>query len=259
MPLRAASLKKVGIVRPAKLCEQIESQIRDAILKQVYGAGEFLPSENELTSIFNVSRSVVREALKMLSTKGYIEIIQGKGAVVQAPSLDNVLDPFSQLVDYKCGKSGLVHILSVRQMVEPQVAGLSAQYRSDEDVTKLQETLHMMRDGTSDQVRISHYDIVFHSIIARSCNNPLIPIVLEPIFHVLAKFHPPIFFDQTIVDITLEYHGRIFKAIQEQNAPAAISAMAEHLKITETHNLRLYDKKKWTSGAQSTGADLDTV
>jgi len=119
----------------------------------------------------------------------------------------------------------------------------------------MRETVQIMQDAGNDQVRISHFDIVFHSIIARSCNNPLIPIVLEPIFHVLAKFHPPIFFDQTIVNITLEYHRRIFHAIEDRDSLTAMHAMGEHLKITETHNLRLYDKKRITTNPDKTGSE----
>ena len=59
-----------GIERPPKLSEQIETQLNDAIHKQVFGQGELLPSENELANIFGVSRNVIRESLSILSAKG---------------------------------------------------------------------------------------------------------------------------------------------------------------------------------------------
>jgi GntR family transcriptional repressor for pyruvate dehydrogenase complex len=232
-----------SVTRPPKLSELVASQLKDAILKQVFGPGDLFPSENELGTIFSVSRSVVREALLILSSKGFIDILKGKGAVVLKPSIDNVIDPFSQLVDYKCGKAGLVHILSVRQMIEPKVAALSAQHRSEADLERLQEAYAMMQAASTNQAEMSHYDIHFHNLVSRSCNNPLVPIVLEPIFHVLAKFHPSIFFDAEIVRTALEYHGHLLQDIRDKNADQAYRDMEMHLKITEEHNLRLYHKQ----------------
>jgi len=231
-----------SVERPPKLGELIEAQLVDAISKQVFREDEALPSENGLAKLFGVSRNVIREALLMLNIKGLVEIRKGRRAYVAKPSIDNVLDPFSRLVNYKCGNEGLIHILAVRQMIEPTVASLAAKHRTGESLNKLGESLQMMRLYQHDEIKISQHDIHFHNIVSWSCNNPLIPIVLEPIFHVLSKFHPPIFHDPNVIGITLEYHDKIFQAIQRQDSQAAFQAMTEHLKKTESHNLRLYHK-----------------
>jgi len=232
-----------SIERPPKLSELIETQLRDAISKNVFREEEALPSENELAKLFGVSRAVIRETLLMLDIKGILEIRKGKGAFVTKPSIDDVLDPFSRLVNYKCGNEGLNHILAVRQMIEPTVAALAATHRTDEDLAGLDENLRMMETFKNDKVKISHYDIHFHNTVSWASKNPLVPIVLEPIFHVLYKFHPPIFYDPQIADTTVEYHRRIFRAIEQRNGEAAFEAMAAHLKVAEEHNLRLYEKK----------------
>ncbi len=231
-----------SVERPPKLGELIEAQLVDAISKQVFREDEALPSENGLAKLFGVSRNVIREALLMLNTKGLIEIRKGRRAFVTKPSIDNVLDPFSRLVNYKCGNEGLIHILAVRQMIEPTVAALAAKHRTVESLNKLEGSLRMMQLYQQDEIKISQHDIHFHNIISWSCDNPLIPIVLEPIFHVLSRFHPPIFHDPNVIGITLEYHDKIFQAIQKQDSQAAFQAMAEHLKKTESHNLRFYHK-----------------
>ena len=101
----------------------------------------------------------------------------------------------------------------------------------------------MMHAARTNNLEMSHYDILFLNLVSRSCNNPLIPIVLEPIFHVLAKFHPPIFFDAEIVRSALEYHGHLLQDIRDKDADQAYQDMEMHLKITEEHNLRLYHKQ----------------
>lgn len=243
------NLRKVD--RPLKLSVQIEAQLNNAIHKQVFGQGDFLPSENELAKIFGVSRNVAREALLMLTAKGLIEIIKGKGAYVVEPSIDNVLDPFTKLVDYKCGKESLIHILAIRQIIEPPVASLAAQHRTENDLKKLEKSLQLMETSKGNKVEFSHHDINFHNVISRSCVNPLVPIVLEPIFHVLAKFHAPIFYDPDVMDITLKYHSKIYQAILSQQSENAFNAMKEHLKLTEKHNNQLYAKKHLVSHKNS--------
>jgi len=229
-----------NIKRPLKLSQQVETQLREAIDKKVFSEGENLPSENELCKIFGVSRNVIREALLVLSAKGLIHISKGKCAIVREPTITNVLDSFSQLVNYKCGNKGLDYILVVRKMIEPEVASQSARNRSEKDIEELQRNLQLMRENKNDMVQISYWDIQFHNTIAKSCDNPLIPIVLEPIFHVLSKFHPPIFYNEGVVQITLTYHEKVLKAIVNQNSDAAFDAMKEHLNMAEKHNLRLF-------------------
>jgi GntR family transcriptional repressor for pyruvate dehydrogenase complex len=228
-----------SVDRPPRLSEQVALQLKEAILKEVYNPGELLPSENQLTEIFSVSRNVVREALMNLQSKGLIEIIQGKGAYVLEPSINPVLDPFSLLINYKCGEEGLSYVLKVRELIEPTVAKLSARHRTDLHLEKMKEYLNLMETYREDKIKISQHDINFHNQIAISCKNPIIPIVLEPIFHFMSRFHPPIFFDSKIVDITLEYHKKIFHAIEHQQEDLAYEMMCEHLKLSEKHNIRL--------------------
>ncbi len=232
-----------AIARPEKLSLQIEAQIRGAIEKKVFISGDNLPSEQKLCKIFKVSRSVVRESLFILSAKGLIDIKKGKCATVLEPTIDNVLDPFSQLVNYRCGNKGLDYILAVRKLLEPEITFLSAQHRSSKDLEEMEKCLELMQAAKKDIIKISHWDIQFHNAIVNSCNNPLMPIVLEPIFHVLAKYHPPIFYDENVVRITTTYHEKIIDLIAAQKKDEAFDAMKMHLEVAGRHNLRLYTAK----------------
>lgn len=240
---KALDFSLQNIERPLKLSEQVEFQLRDALNKNVFTQGDKLPSEHELCKIFGVSRNVIREALLILSAKGMIEIRKGKCAIVLEPTISNVLDSFSQLVNFKCGNKGLEHILFVRKIIEPTVALTSALNRSEEDLRQLKKCLDIAEETKDDIVKISQWDIHFHHAIAKSCDNPLIPIVLEPIFHVLSKFHPPIFYDEQVIQITIKYHQRIFAAISAQKSEDAFKAMELHLQMAEKHNLRLYNRQ----------------
>ncbi|MCD4665237.1 MAG: GntR family transcriptional regulator, partial [Bacteroidales bacterium] len=155
------NLSLQNIERPPKLSQQVETQLRDAIVRKVFNESDNLPSEKELCKIFGVSRNVIREALSTLSTKGMIEISKGKCAIVREPTINTVLDPFSQLLNYKCGNKGLEYILTVRNIIEPPVASLSAQNRSNENLQEMKQYLDSMRETNDDMAKNSHWDIQF--------------------------------------------------------------------------------------------------
>lgn len=236
-----------GLLRPIelnpKLSEQVESQLFEAIQKNVFVDGDYLPSENELTKIFGVSRSVIREALLRLSVRGIIKVKKGKGAQVLKPSIDHVLDPFSRLVNYRCGDEGLIYIIKVRQIIEPPVAGLAAEHRSDMELARLAECVSEQKRPTENGIKISEWDIEFHQTLARASGNPVIPIILRPLYDVLEKFHFPVFIDEPIIERTIKSHERILEAVQKKDANAARQAMVAHLTGGEENARNLLKKK----------------
>jgi len=110
---------------------------------------------------------------------------------------------------------------------------------------KLEKSLQLIETSKQNKLEYSHHDLNYHKVISRSYYNPRVSILLEPIFIVLAKFHPPIFFDPKKIDITLANDTRIFYAIVNQQSEKAFKIMKKHLKITEKHNYQLYKQKKY--------------
>jgi len=230
------------VTRPKNLSIQIEEQIIDAINKGVFTVGDYLPSENKLIEIFGVSRGVIREALLMLSAKNIVEIHKGKGTLLLSPSIDLLLEPFSSLVNHKCGNKGLKYTQDVRMMIEPHTAFLAAKKRKEKDIKKLSIFLEDMEKNKGNNNKLSYFDIIFHKTISQSCGNPMFPIILEPIFHFLQTFHQETFEDLNSNKMTLEYHYEIFEAIKDKKSQEAFNAMKEHLVIAQKDIERLYNK-----------------
>ena len=218
-----------SVTRPKNLSSQIEEQLNKAINKGVFAVGELLPSENKLVEIFNVSRGVIREALLLLSAKGIIEIQKGKGAIVLNPSIELLLDPFSSLVNYKCGNKGIKYALEVRIMIEPQIAALTAQVRKEENLIKLTRCFNDMKKHIINKKLFNYYDVEFHKTISLSGGNPMFSMILEPIFHFLQTYHRKTIENLLSNEITLEFHHQIFKAIEEKNSNEAYNVMKQHL------------------------------
>lgn len=240
MKERLESSNFTSISRPKNLSNQIEEQILKAINKGVFVVGEYLPSENKLVEIFEVSRGVIREALLLLSAKGFIEIKKGKGAKVLNPSIKTLFDPFSSLVNYKCGNKGLKHSLDIRVMIEPQIASLAAINRNEEDLMKLKHCFDQMEKHKNDRKSFAFYDIEFHKIISLSSGNPMFSIILEPIFHFLQTYHQEACEDLNADLITFDYHQRILIAIENGDKNAAYKSMKEHLVIGQNSVNKLF-------------------
>ncbi len=232
-----------SVVRPEKLSVQIEAQLQNAINKGVFAAGELLPSENKLMEIFHVSRGVIREALLLLSAKGIVEIHKGKGALVRNPSIEPLLDSYASLVNYRCGNNGIKNALEARIVIEPQVATLAAELRSNDDVVKLGQCLKNMEDHIHDRKQYNFHDVEFHRTISQSCGNPMFTIILDPIFHFLQTYHQETIDSLISHKKTLVYHRMIFEAIKNKNSGEAFDAMKEHLSEGLKDVNKLFNKK----------------
>jgi len=237
---RVEENKFTSITRPKNLSNQIEEQILKAINKGVFVVGEYLPSENKLVEIFEVSRGVIREALLLLSAKGFIEIKKGKGARVLNPSIKSLLDPFSSLMNYKCGNKGLKHSIDIRVMIEPQIASLAATNRNEDDLKKLKHCFDQMEKHKNNRKLFSFYDIEFHKMISLSSGNPMFSIILEPIFHFLQIYHQEACEDLNSDIITFDYHQKILIAIENGDNNAAFESMKEHLIIGQNSVNKLF-------------------
>ncbi len=220
-----------SVKRPKNLSTQIEEQLLEAINKGVFTVGDYLPSENKLIEIFNASRGVIREALLMLSAKGLIEIKKGKGAKLLKPSIDSLLDPFSMLMNYKCGDNGLKYTQDVRRLIEPQIVACLAEKCTEEDIEKLENCIVNMKKNRNNKELLSYYDIEFHKNIWFSCGNPMFAIILEPILHFLKTYHKEIFYNKSPSEMegTFEDHEKILEAIKEKNSEVASEVMRHHL------------------------------
>ena len=223
----------VAVERPKNLSIQVADQLMTAINQGVFSNGDYLPSENKLVEIFEVSRGVIREALLMLSAKGIIEIQKGKGARLLSPSIDHLLDPFSLLINYKCGNKGLKYTQEVRFLIEPQIASLAAKFRKEEDLEKMRKCIINMEEYKEDRKLLSFYDVEFHKIIARSCGNPMFSVIMEPIFHFLQTYHQEMFVGKPKkeIDVTSAEHEHILIAIEMKDSKAASDIMKRHFTV----------------------------
>lgn len=143
------------------------------------GEGDPLPIEADLAGSFGVSRTVVREAVKILAAKGLVESRPMRGTRVRPRSVWHLLDP--DILGWWAGVGGAEEILrdlaEIRRIIEPPAARLAAERmagRRDGALVRLEAACAAMRASAHDPERFIEADLAFHGEILRGTNNVLL-------------------------------------------------------------------------------------
>jgi GntR family transcriptional regulator, transcriptional repressor for pyruvate dehydrogenase complex len=209
----------------------VASKIKELIRKKKLGAGDRIPTEVELCEKFEVSRTVVREAIARLRSEGILLARQGIGVFVA----DQPLSRFE--VDWNAIKtlSKTILLLELRMAVETESAGLCALRRSKADAAKIRRLMEQI-DAEHRDPKLSNvlYDFHFHLAIAKASKNPHIHQLLE----ILAPVIMPRVKPSAMVDdkrkeayyqmIHME-HESIVVAIEKQDETEARACMRGHI------------------------------
>lgn len=205
----------------SKLSEELLNYIRSENLKP----GDRLPNESILAKKMGVGRSSIREAMKLLASRNIVTIRQGSGTYIsQTPGM--VDDPlgFSFIAD----KQKLAQdSLEVRFLLEPAIASLAAQNASEEDIALLRRLCQEVEDLVRLGQDHTQKDIEFHTAIALSSKNVVVPrliLVINSAIPLLIELT-----GNTLKQETIDTHRALTDAIAAHNAAAAHDAMYLHL------------------------------
>jgi DNA-binding FadR family transcriptional regulator len=146
------------------------------VLSGKYAPGSNLPTENELGAALGVSRTVIREAIKVLAAKGLVVTRPRVGTVVCEVDSWSLLDP--QVIDWHgpglFDANLLGAVLETRRVLEPLAASLAAERATLREVADLDEAWSRMRDSSDDVEKFSAADVEFHRILYRASHNPVL-------------------------------------------------------------------------------------
>jgi len=239
------------------LSKVVENQIEEAIRSKTLGPGSKLPSENEMCDQFGVSRTAVREALRMLNARGLISIEKGRGMYVQNFSAETVTDPLHLYLKLQCEEDYVIDIVHARQIIEPPIAASAALNHTDEDARLLVRDHEELKHCGGNYEDLSRLDMKFHLDIARASENVIVPLLLEPIHRLMPQIKSSIYASvENAQESAVEWHGKILDRILARDAEGANRAMRDHLRIAEEHvNLMLQAQKKTDLAASKTSPD----
>ncbi|SRR5579883_1943314 len=220
-------------VRAPRLSDQVSTQLQAMIINQALKPGDKLPSERELCELLHVSRTVVREAVRVLVVKGLLEVRPGGGMVVRAPDTTLVSELMSVMLRADSGDAVFSQVLEVRRLLEVEIAGLAAERRTEADLQAIEAQLQEMATYEADSARWSAADVSFHASLAAATQNPLYSILLSSIVELLLEIRLTGFSLPGTAQRALRYHQAIYEAIKARDREGARKAMFDHLNESE--------------------------
>ena len=212
-------------VQSAKLSTLISRQLLATIVSGHYKAGDLLPPERDLASMFGVSRVVVREALTSLVSKDIVSVRQGRGTTVNPLAEWNTLDPEVLLLLH--GDRIFPQLSEVRRILEPEVAALAATNITPDQLEELRALSDLPETDTVEQ-HVAR-DTAFHLLIAKASQNLVLPILLISISELLNEVRRRSFQVAGELGRARDWHRRIFEAIERRDSDLARRLMADHM------------------------------
>lgn len=217
-------------VQAPKVFERVAVQIEQRILAGDLRSGDRLPTERELAEQFQVSRTAVREALKILAQQGLVDMRPGRGTIVIDGAHEALQHSLGLVMRLKLGEvGGSNSLMEVRELLEVEIAALAADRATAQELAALQEAVQMMDAHLDDAEAFIAADNRFHEALAQATQNTLILTLVKSIVHLLSEQRTHIFATPGAPQRGQVHHKRILAAVSGRDPLAARTAMRAHL------------------------------
>lgn len=211
------------------LVDRVVNEIQRVIVSGELEPGMKLLPERELADQLGVSRTVVREAVRILVAKGLLETKPGVGTIVRQVTSDQIVEPLSLLLQTQKGGVSIEHLHQVRRMLEVEIAGLAAIQATEEDIRELSELLTEMESVTDIPEVFAARDADFHQGLAKTTHNPLLIILLDSIRDLMQEVRLMVTRHPDLRTRVMPDHRRILERVAARDPEGARQAMEDHL------------------------------
>jgi len=226
--------------------QQIEAQLREAILSGVFHEGSRLPSETTLSAQFKVSRGTVREALRGLVETGLISKVAGANGGSFITYFDHhmlsnaVREQLSNTLEL--GSISYDEVASFRDLLEVPASRLAALNRTEEQLSQLHDVIDQEKHASVNDPDVMIFNAHFHNIIAQATGNRLIIAVINALHRVA---HPIVFIDKSpeLGKLAVLQHIEIVSAITAKDPDLAEKCMQTHLDYLRANASPVYKEK----------------
>ena len=209
-------------LRVERLSQGVVKELLGAIRIGQFKPGERLPSERQLAEDFGVSRASVREGLRILELMETIEVRQGRGAVVLAPTRQPSGQPLRRWLDSHQGE--VIELLEVREALESAAAALAASREASE--------IHPVLEASDELDAIVNADVQFHKHVADRSGNDVLAGLVDELNGVLEASRYAMFAIPGRRERSHRDHLSIARAINKRKPVEAAAAMRRHIANT---------------------------
>ncbi|KAB7886849.1 FCD domain-containing protein [Poseidonibacter ostreae] len=223
-------MNKTESAQKGRISDYLVTQLEAKILSNNIKDGEKLPSERELMNQYDVSRTVVREAIATLSSKGLIITKPRFRPIARKPNIDSALDSINGIVTHLLSQSdGVKNLFDTRLMIEAMLVREAAINANKDDIKALREALKANYLAINDSDEFYTTDVLFHSILYSIPNNPIFPSVQKAFVNWLSNHWKKMGRLSKRNELNYYAHKKIFEAILNRDPDEAEKALREHL------------------------------
>lgn len=225
-------LEPIRHPRPRRLGDIVVTYLVDRIVSGAYPVDTVLPTEPELCQEFGVSRTVVRESVKLLEAKGLVKAIPGRGTQVLEPIGWNLLDPvvLEAQIRHDSDLRILDDLINVRAALECDMAAQCARVITPAQSEALTEQANVLAESLDDPLRYAREDVAFHEMIMIASGNRLGHAIIHGI-HAKARLSSQYNGDPSREELvqSVAEHRQIQSMILQGDAQGAAAAMRIHI------------------------------
>jgi GntR family transcriptional regulator, transcriptional repressor for pyruvate dehydrogenase complex len=223
----------VSPVERESLTDKVAAAIIAVVQERKLKEGDALPPTADLAAEFDVSRTVVREALAELAGRGLVKRQQGREGVWTVPGSGEIRSVLAHRIEHENIDVSDLH--EFREALEVRASALAARSADGDDVEQIESALKALQEA--DEEAIHGADVAFHRAVAQASHNPLFPLVLDALEPLLRESRALAWEGWRAAGGALERvdaHVAIAQAIRARDEDAAAAAMREDL--AETRN-----------------------
>ena len=213
-----------------KASDVLANDLRERILRGEFPAGTALPPERELVNQTRMSRTTVREALRILEVQGLVVVKTGRsgGAFVQQPGGEAVASSVSLLI--RGQQLRLTALLETREAIEPACASLAARYRTDDDLAALDAANARIGNVSAPLETFLQANVDWHLAVATASHNELLTGFMSALSDAIySSTENRAFIDDDVRKTTFKAHKTITDAIRSGDPAAAMRRMTKHV------------------------------
>jgi DNA-binding FadR family transcriptional regulator len=224
---------KYDSLETKSLAIQIADNLQTAIFNGDVRADERLPSEHELAEKFKVSRPTIREALKILSARNLTRSRRGPsgGTFVKKPTQEEVREIISNTTTMliNSGELDFQSFHEARYEFKIFCCRLAAERRKPVHLEKMKAECEIQKDPNISHEDFFHSDVRFHRIIVEATGNPLLRLIIDPVFDALQPIFNMAIYRYRERDTIVSQNQQIHASLENHDADKAVEIMIEQL------------------------------
>ena len=219
----------LGPLPRLNLVREVAERLRAQIIAGAFDADGTLPPEGRLAQSLGVSRTVVREAMRILAAQGLVEVSQGRAPRVRPADSQAVVESFHTYLQR--GDHSLLELTEVRRPLEAAIAALAAERAAPEQIEQLEQSIRELSSTRRASQQIEA-DLRFHDLLAEATGNPIFLLLLRTLAGLMRCSR-----QKTLArggaQLTAAGHTAVLAAVKRRDPDAARQAMLDHLTEAE--------------------------